>query len=211
MSDTSDPAAPSPADPPPPPPTPTSSRALPQVRLVEDGDAVCVQLAGGAVVAGFRPFGLPPVPQSLTDWTAIFCERFWAERRRCVAMVLMLDLKTRGWAMALPAQRCGRDAACWSTLRADFPQFPETAVLCGAFQSRVLAAGEDPADAVPPVAGLHFVLSLPGTAEAQPGRVYCFVRTDAAAGSTRLVPADDVILDDWATALEQALPRLTMT
>jgi hypothetical protein len=186
-------------------------RALPQVRLVEDEHAVRVHLADGSVVAGFRPFGLPAVPQSLTDWTAIFCERFWADRRRCVAMVLMLDLKTRGWAMALPAQRCGRDAACWSTLRADFPQFPDTAVLCGTFQSRVLAAGEDPADAVPPVPGLHFVLSLPGTAEMQPGRVYCFVRTGAAAGSTRLVPADDVILDDWAAALEQALPRLTMT
>ena len=208
MSDTADPTPPPPAGPSEPQ---QPSRALPQVRLVEDEHAVRVHLADGTVVAGFRPFGLPAIPQSLCDWCAIFCERFWAERKRCVAMVLMLDVRTRGWAMALPAQRCGRDAACWSTARADYPQFPETAVLCGTFQSRILAPGEDPADAVPPAAGLHFVLSLPGTAEVQPGRVYCFVRTDAAAGSTRLVPAADVILDDWAAALEQALPRVTLT
>lgn len=196
----------SPNDLPPPP-----ARALPQVRLVEDEHAVTVHLAEGSVTAGFRPFGLPPIPQSLTDWLAIFSERFWAEQHRCVAAVLLLDIQSCGWAMALPAQRCGRDAACWSTLRSDFPQFPDTAVLCGTFQSRVLAEGEDPADAVPPIPGLHLVLSLPGTVEVQPGRVYCFVRTDAVAGSTRLVPAADVIFDDWAAALEQALPRLTMT
>src|SRR3954463_7176349 len=105
---------------PPPPGSSQPSRGPPQVRLVEDEHAVRVHLADGSVTAGFRPFGLPAVPQSLTDWCAIFCERFWAERRRCVAMVLMLDVQTRGWAMALPAQRCGRDAACWSTARADF-------------------------------------------------------------------------------------------
>jgi hypothetical protein len=192
-------------------------RALPQVRLADDRDVITVlppaTMAGGDA---FTPFGLPQVPRSLTDWLAHLDERFHREHHRCVAAVLLLHPARASWAMAVPAQRCGREAACWSASVADFPWYPPGAVLAGSFQTRVLAPGEAPGDCPPPHDGCHFVLVLPhraggATAASVPGAptagIWCFVR---AGGVTRLVPADDVLYDDWRATIEQAMPRLRL-
>lgn len=118
----------------------------------------------------------------------------------------MLDRETRQWSSAIPAQRCAKDAACWSASRADFPDFPSAALLAGSFQTRVLADGEQPADCPPPHDGLHFVL-VAGRHGAPP-TIWSFIR---AAGITRHVPAADLIVNDLDAAIDQALPQLTLT
>lgn len=189
-----------------------AARALPQLRLADNGAVVSV-LPSAPTGAGdertaplFNPFGLPQVPKSLTDHLALLGERFHARHGRCVAAVLLLDVASRQWSWAIPAQRCARDAACWSASRADFPAFPPTALLAGSFQTRVLAEGEQPADCPPPHDGLHFVLVAGQRGE--PPAIWSFVR---AAGRTRHVPAADLIVDDLDAAIAQALPRLTLT
>lgn len=180
-------------------------RSLPIVRLSDDGEHVVVLPQGDFDGPGDQPLHLPPVPKSLTDWVALLGERFRRVHRRCVATVLLLDVRTAGWSAAVPAQRCGRTAACWSAARVDFPHFPPDAVVAGSFQTRVLSPGEDPGDCPPPHDGLHFVHVLAGDGESQ--TIHSYFR---AGGDTRPVPAADVIFDDLEAVIEQALPRLTL-
>ncbi|HEX8911284.1 MAG TPA: hypothetical protein VF796_02915 [Humisphaera sp.] len=190
-----------------------STRAVPVVRLSDDGEHVVV-LDPRADAAGFAAGGvpyLPPVPKSLTDWSALVCDRFRRAHGRCFAVVLLLELD-RGrsdgvtpWAAVVPAQRCGRTAACWSVARADLPRFPDRAAVAGSFQTRALSPGEDPADCPPPHDGVHFVHTLAET-PGGPQHIHCFLR---AGGETRPVRADAVVFDDLAAAIAQARPRIT--
>jgi hypothetical protein len=105
--------------------------------------------------------------------------------------------------MAVPSQRCSRDAACWSAVREDFPGIVPHRRIGGSFQSRVLASGEEVADAVPPVPGVHFVQLL----EKDTPSIWCFIRTD---DQTHHVRPQDVIVDDWDAALIEFAPRLQL-
>jgi hypothetical protein len=194
-----------------------AARALPQIQLVDDGRTMRVlppvRAAGAddddaaAPAPSFAPFDFPRVPKTMTDFLALLGDRFRARHGRCVAAVLLLDAATRQWSSAIPAQRCARDAACWSASRADFPTFPRGALLAGSFQTRVLSAGESPADCPPPHDGLHFVLLL-GRPGGDPPTIWCFVR---AGGATRRVAAADVVVDDLDATIREALPRLTLS
>jgi hypothetical protein len=182
------------------------SRALPQVRLLDQAQDQTVRvlsLREGDLA--FEPFPLPPVPRSVLDWLIVCGERFWRQHRRCIA-VLLLDTKTRQWALAIPAQRCGREAACWSTARGDFPSFPDSTVLCGSFQSRRLSGGDEPIDAVPPSDGVHFVHVIGHPSD--PCKAHCFLRCES---GTRAVAPPEVLIDDWLLMIEQAMPRLTLS
>ncbi len=182
--------------------------ALPQARLSDDGPTILVlpPQCPGSAVPMFEPFGLPQLPKSLTDWLAILGERFRARHGRSIAAVLLLDTDCKQWSMVVPAQRCDRDASCWSASRKDFPDFPRNTLLAGSFQSRLLSSGEEPADCPPPHDGLHLV-SIVGRKD-EPPTVWCFVRAGC---RTRLVRAVDLIADDWENVIVQALPRITLT
>jgi hypothetical protein len=155
--------------------------------------------------AGFEPFSLPQISQSLTDWCAFTTMRFWHDHQRALALLLLLDLPSRQWAAAIPAQHCSKHASCWSAAKADFPQFPPNSVLAGSYQSRILCSGEEPSDCPPPHDGLHFVQMLDSHSQAQV--IWSFIR---AQNQTRSVDGSSVILDDWAAAIDQAMPRLTL-
>jgi hypothetical protein len=179
-------------------------RALPQVWLVASSGEVLVAPAGPATPA-FDPFPLPPVPKSLSDWLAILCEDFWREHRRCLGTVLLLEPHKRAWRPAIPAQRCARDAACWSLRRDDLPAPELEVVLAGSFQTRVLAAGEDPAAAPPPHDGVHLVLDIGPSGRAS--TIRSFLR---AGGQTRQVSPEAIMFDDWKEALAHAMPRIKL-
>jgi hypothetical protein len=181
-------------------------RALPQVRLVRRDEDVQV-LPAPRDDAGpeqeFPPLKLAKLPRSVTDRLALFVELVHRRHNCCVGALLLLDRRSGDWNFRIPAQRCGRTASCWSALARDVPQVSEYDLLAGSFQSRLLASGEDAADAPPPHDGVHFVLRL----EEGGGSILCFIR---AQGKTIFVPADQVIYDDLEAALEECLPRLKL-
>lgn len=180
------------------------SRALPQIVLCNDGPVTLAKPAENTSLT-FETFALPPVPQSVTDWCALVGQRFWADRSRCLGIMLLLNVKLLQWSTAIPAQRCSPTASCWSAALADFPDFPPGNVLAGSFQTRVLNSGEEPIDCPPPSQGLHFVQRLGPDVKPQP--IWSFVR---AGDQTIAVDGCDVIFDDWSAALDQAMPRLTI-
>jgi hypothetical protein len=180
------------------------SRALPQFTLDRDGRSTLARPAPGSTL-DFPPFKLSAVPRSLADWCSHAAQRFWAERGRCLGIVLLFDVQTREWSVAIPAQRCGKTASCWSAARADFPAFPPHAVLGGSFQTRVLAGGEEPSDCPPPHDGIHLVQRAGPEPSPQP--VWCLARRG---GRTFTVEPEDVLFDDVELALHQATPRLTL-
>jgi hypothetical protein len=183
--------------------------ALRHVRLVRRDDDVLVAPAerpGGE--AGlppeqhFDPFRLAKLPKSITDQLCLFGDLVHRRYGRCVGVLLLLDPGTHEWTYRVPAQRCGKTASCWSASIHDVPQVGHDHLLAGSFQTRVLAAGEDAADAPPPCDGVHFVLRLdPGG-----GSVLSFLRAE---GRTQAVPADVVVFDDLEAALQECLSRLS--
>jgi hypothetical protein len=179
-------------------------RALPQLTLDNEGPTTVAHPHRGSTLT-FVPFDLPLLPQNLTDWCAQVAQRFWIQRRRCLGLVLLLDVRTHEWTAAIPAQRCAKSASCWSAALADFTSFPPETVLGGSFQTRVLSRGEEPADCPPPHDGIHLVQRA--GPEPSPHSVWCLAR---AGGSTFTVEPRDVLFDDVAVALEQAAPRLAV-
>lgn len=180
------------------------SRALPQIVLCNDGSITMAKPAENTPF-NFKPFSLPPVPQSVTDWSALVAQRFWTDRGRCLGILLLLNVKSLQWSTAIPAQRCSPTASCWSAALADFPDFPPDTVLAGSFQTRVLSSGEEPIDCPPPSQGLHFVQSV--RPDLKPQAIWSFVRVG---DQTVAVDGCDVIFDDWSAALDQAMARLTI-
>jgi hypothetical protein len=181
------------------------SRALPTLRLIRENDHVLFVPGVAPAVSGtdVEPARLPVLPKMLTDHLALLCELVWQRHRRCFAVVLLLNPNTQDWCYAVPRQRCGRTASCWSTLRRDVPEAPEDTLLAGSFQTRVLAPGEDPADAVPPLPGVHMVHTVQPEHE-----IRCFLRVD---DQTHPVAARVVIVDDMEVAMQGWLPRLTFS
>ena len=179
--------------------------ALPRIRLVRRDDATLVEpLLAGAGADGCEPFRLAKLARSLANDLALFGELVWQQHRRCVGVLLLLDRRSHEWTYRVPAQRCGKGAACWSALRQDVSQVAEDHLLAGSYQTRLLAQGEESADAPPPHDGVHFVHVI----EPAPTAVWSCLRGE---GHTHAVPADDVIYDDVQAALEECLPRLRLT
>ena len=180
-------------------------RALPQVRLIRRNDKVLVAPTGESNAApAFEPFALPKLPKCITDHIALFCERIQREHARCVGAVLLMDRKTKEWTIRLPVQRCGRTSSCWSALERDVPELTEDLFLAGSYQLRQLEPGEEPVDAPPPHDGVHFVHVIGPKTQS----IWTFLRAE---GQTHRIPADVVIFDDMAAAIEEALPRLRMS
>ncbi len=151
----------------------------------------------------FDPFEMPQIPRSLADWLLSLCQHFWNQHRRCLAAVLLLDSQTHGWGTAIPTQRCSRDASCWSTRRENVDGLLPTHLLAGSFQCRIISPGEELADAVPPVDGVHLVLQL----TPQKNVLAMFIRMN---GIVQAASADRVFLDDWENMLRRVESRLTL-
>src|SRR5207249_1161278 len=183
--------------------------ALPQVRITRSEDATWVSPPAAAATTGdvanealnFSQFPLVKLPKSLSDQLAAFAQQIWITHSRCVGILLLLDPCARSWSFAVPRQRAGANASCWSGLRADALGAEDHHLLAGSFQSRTLEPGEDPADAPPPHDGIHLVYAP----SPQPQRIYTFLRSE---GKTLLVPAQDLLFDDLQAALREYLPRL---
>lgn len=188
---------------------PSIARALPTLRLIENGDHWLATppnaAASGETTRPLSPFVLPRIPESLVHWLTIGGEAVWSRRQRCVAALLVLGIRSGRWTTRLPSQRCGPDAACWAALRDPLPGLPDDACLGGSYQTRVIGRGEHPSDTVPAVPGVHLVHCVGQADGRRP--LWTFVR----AGETlRPVCPDRIIVNDWADAVDEAMPRLRL-
>lgn len=161
--------------------------------------------AGRDLAKTFEPFVLPRLPESLLQWCTIVGDRVWSRRRRCLAVLLLLCCRSGRWTLRLPAQRCGSDDACWTVATASIPGLPDDVWLGGTFQTRVIAPSEHPADAIPPVPGMHFMQGVGTSRDA--GKVWTFIRME---GPARLVEPSRLVVSDWSVTVDEALPRLRL-
>ena len=151
--------------------------------------------------APWEQFPLPPIPQSLIDWLAVFAEVFWLKHGRCVAALLLLDCSARCWGIGMPRQACTPDSAFWSLDSRSFAGLRSELCVAGSFQSRCVRALDEIPDAVPPVPGVHFVQSI----EPDHQGILSFVNI---AGELRAVEPQLLIVDEWALLLHQNASRL---
>jgi hypothetical protein len=114
-----------------------------------------------------------------------------------------LDSRTHDWITAIPAQRCSRDASCWSTRKEDVDGLPSNQLLAGSFQCRVLSPGDELADSVPHLDGVHMVLQLTPEHNA----LAVFLRMG---GIVQAALVDRVFVDDWENMLRRVKSRLTL-
>lgn len=148
----------------------------------------------------FPPFQLPLPPRQRLDWLVVAGHRFWNRHQRGMVALLLINCHTRHWNIAWPSQKCSKDAARWSQTAARSPGSSAMVRIGGTF--RVIAPEACPPEHVPPQAGLHFVLR-----PFLPCPLSAFVRDN-----TGLKGADvhRLLADDWAEAVDAAMPRLRL-
>ena len=177
------------------PPSPIS-RALPLVQLRREGDAVIVVPDSPEL----QRFHLPRIDKSLVDWLSSALEQILREHQRCAAILLALDLSTPQWTFYVPRQNADRDAACWLLHKNPTVVLPPTNRIAGSLQVRILAPGEEAADAIPPVDGLHIVQVF----NEDILTMWCFLRVHHEAMH---VDPDDVIERDLARLVAKIRDR----
>lgn len=156
-----------------------------------------------AAADSFHPFVLPRIPQSLLDWLTIGAARAWGRHQRCIATLLLIDCRTGRWTIRLPWQRCGTHAACWNSRRDGIPGLSPNHRVSGTFQVLDVASGEDPLMLLPSADGVHLILHA-GTFWRIGSFYVC------AAGKAQLVRAEHVIVNDYQSACDTAMPRLRL-
>lgn len=179
----------------------------PLIHLDRDRNGQLIVLpapATGSARPPFRPFALPRLPLSLHCWmTGLGAEFQRRYEGRCVAMLLVLDCRDGRWVRpVIPAQTCGREGSAWTMDLGDEPLGPDQHV-GGSFQVRQARDVVDATATVPLFDGLHVVETLRG----RETMAYLFHR---ASDETICVPADDAMVDDWAEAMAEAAPRMTL-
>ena len=181
-------------------------RPIGLVRLVENGSN-WLAVPPRSPAPGekpFHPFVLPRIPESMLHWLTLGAQRVWRQHERCLAALLLVSTSTGRWTLRLPRQHCGPYAACWTTLADDLPGLSADMRLAGSYQSRVVAPGDDAADTVPRVDGVHLVQGV--RPAGPPWPLWTFVRV--ARIGARDVRPDRVVANDWAEAVDEAMPRL---
>ncbi|HEX8911283.1 MAG TPA: hypothetical protein VF796_02910 [Humisphaera sp.] len=153
-----------------------------------------------------EPFPLPRLPLSALRWCAAAAARHWADRRACLAVLLLLDPPLRRWVPVLPPKACGRRAVRWAVADADAAGLPPHLLVAGSFQA--LGPGDVFAAhaAVPPFDGVHAVEQRPGGRRGRRSS-YLFVRAGGGEAGLLADPAS-VLSDDVGAALREAASRL---
>lgn len=180
----------------------SSTRVLRRIDLAIIDDAIMVMPPTAGTAAD--PFHLPLIARTMTDFISSTCEHIWQVNGRCMGAMLLFDVVSRHWSFHVPNQRAGRGASSWVASPEDLAGLPESAVIAGTFQSRVLEPNESPVDAVPPAfAGIHMVQVIDGKRRT----VWCFATIR---GVTKRVDASDVILDELSLVLRECDRRLDL-
>ncbi len=137
-------------------------------------------------------FPLPRLSAVRFDRLAASLAVFWSRRRRCLVVLLYLDLIRRDWVTFVPPQFCGPDDARWNT-RFDGVEDPGRRPgahlrLAGSLRCLPGVASKDVLAHVPPFDGLHITLD---PLRSRPGATFII----RAQGEQSIV-ADSAVLTD---------------
>jgi hypothetical protein len=149
---------------------------------------------------GFTPFFLSLPPKSLVDWLVVAGHRFWQQKKRCMAGVLLVDCQSGRWTLRLPRQNCGIDSARWSISAVDFPKLANSMRIGGSFQT--LATQCSLEECIPTVPGFHFILTLTGEQA-----LSAFIRDGQ---GLRMAEPIALLTNTWVQAIDAAMPRLRL-
>jgi hypothetical protein len=147
------------------------------------------------------PVPLPHFPLSLTTWMISLGEMFWQDRRRCLALTLVLDLSRGAWQFAVPTQRCGRKCARWDLQATDYAEHGPDFYIAGSFQMLIASDLFVAAKAIQPLDGIHLV-AVPGR---QGDACWAYLHYD---GESRLADPAAILADDLQTTLRRYAHRL---
>ena len=139
---------------------------------------------------------LPKFPLHQVQWLKTLTQQFAAKHNACMAVLLLLDIKTRQWHPSIPAQRCGRKRSQIKMESIDFTGF--SAVLAGSFQS-ILGGTIQALAAVPAFDGLHLITTHSA------GSLWVFVRAERTAA---LADPASIVVDDIPATLHAHADRL---
>lgn len=136
------------------------SKARPVGRVAmlcgKDGCVYVEPTAGDTGV--FTRFLLPRVHSGMTATLTQMVNNHRDLHGRCMAAMLLLDVRTRMWEWRVPWQRCWVSFAAWQPDRVEGLALGGDLRLAGSFQS---VAENDPAEVlqhVPPIVGIHFIV-----------------------------------------------------
>jgi hypothetical protein len=184
-------------------PDPLPLKAPQTIRLVRNEQGDLMVTPTNLSDAPFQPFEFPCLPMSLHCWLTGLGAEFRGRHDRCLAALLVLHCQTQRWVSpVIPAQTCGREGSAW-TLDLGDQTLAENHRVAGSFQMRQARDLLEAVETVPQIDGLHIVQTLQG----QKSFAYCFLHAD---GETGILPADKALADDWAEALAEAAPRMTL-
>lgn len=174
------------------------SRAFHSIGLKNVDGQWLASSAGDENDRAFLPFYIPLPPRRLIDWLVVVGHRFWRQRRRCMAALLLVDCCSGHWTLRLPHQRCGTERADWSTSHDDFKDLPDSIRVGGVFQT--VAGATVRQECLPVEDGFHFILSVISYAP-----MTAMVRHSA--GIERVEPIQ-IVTNDWEQTIDAAMPRL---
>jgi hypothetical protein len=151
----------------------------------------------------FPSFPFPRLPLSLHCWLTGLGAEFRRRHGRCVAALLVLDCHEARWVSpVLPSQTCGQEGSAW-TLDLGGQTLLSGHRIGGSFQMRAAGDVMEAAETVPRFDGLHIVQTL----QEHTSMAYCFLHSQ---GEIAVLPAEEALEDDWAAALAQAAPRMSL-
>jgi hypothetical protein len=169
----------------------------------ESGGLLVTSPDAAGPTAPFPSFPFPRLPLSLHCWLTGLGAEFRRRHGRCVAALLVLDCLEARWVPpVLPSQTCGQEGSAW-TLDLGGQTLPTHHHIGGSFQMRAATDVMEAAETVPQFDGLHIVQTL----QEHASMAYCFLHSQ---GETAVLPAEEALEDDWAAALAQAAPRMSL-
>ncbi len=177
-------------------------RQLPRIRIVHRKSALAaVPLARGTRAT--NAVALPKLPLSLVYWMTGLGQLFWIEHRRCIGLLLMLDLEYRRWTCLIPTQNCTPQAVQWKTTSEDLVDQPSHLFIAGSFQTTSISGMYDAHALVPAFDGLHLIQQV----DREDGGAWSFIHSD---GEPALADPSSVLGDDLSDTLRRYTHRLKL-
>ncbi|MBI1373237.1 MAG: hypothetical protein GC159_10940 [Phycisphaera sp.] len=173
----------------------TQQKTIGQIKLIPAPDTLlAIPAECSEHDKTITPVEVPRLPTSFVSWMLGLSLVARTRVDRSVASLLLFDLHVGRWSVCVPKQWCGIDGARWSTNRSDYPDLPDHVRIGGSFQPRTGLSGDEIADAIPLISGIHFIEQTVGMDHA----VHLFIRYGS--GALDRVSPMAVTYDDWEQA-----------
>jgi hypothetical protein len=149
-------------------------------------------------------FPLPEFPLSQCVWLNTLTHTFRDRHRRCLAVTLMVDARSRRWVRPeLPTQRCSRDGVAWTLRPENYEDRPPHVLIGGSYQMAVAGTFDEVLSRVPPFDDLHIV----NVVRRKERQTFSFLTIG---GEPHFTPPHFFLADDWTAVIEAHDDRLRL-